>query len=61
MLSFQRFWSFSLFNAVNAVIVGEQKDKPREITHTLLSYSENLSQHVASALEKRMVQSWRHG
>jgi sensor c-di-GMP phosphodiesterase-like protein len=37
--------------AVNAVIIGQQKSKQIEISHTLLHYSEALSQNVADALK----------
>lgn len=37
--------------AVNAVIVSQQRDKQREVAHTLLHYSEGLSESVALALE----------
>ncbi|MBO2911802.1 EAL domain-containing protein [Enterobacter sichuanensis] len=42
--------------AVNAVIVGQQKSKQREISHTLLRYSEDLSQSVALALKSITTQ-----
>jgi len=42
--------------AVNAVIVGQQKSKQREITHTLLRYSEDLSQSVAMVLKSITTQ-----
>ncbi|MFH2243643.1 EAL domain-containing protein [Enterobacter sichuanensis] len=42
--------------AVNAVIVGQQKSKQREISHTLLRYSEDLSQRVALALKSITTQ-----
>lgn len=45
----------SLF-AVNAVITGQQKNKQREISHTLLHYSEDLSQSVALALKSITTQ-----
>jgi len=42
--------------AVNAVIVGQQKSNQREISHTLLRYSEDLSQSVALALKSITTQ-----
>ncbi len=38
--------------AVNAIIVEQQKNRQREISHTLLSYSEELTQNIASTLKK---------
>ena len=37
--------------AVNAIIVEQQKDRQREISHTLLRYSEDLTQNIASTLK----------
>lgn len=37
--------------AVNAVIVAQQKSKQLEVSHSLLQYSEGLSQSVAQALK----------
>ncbi|MCQ4445285.1 cyclic diguanylate phosphodiesterase [Enterobacter cloacae] len=42
--------------AVNAVIVNQQKSKQLEISHTLLQYSEDLSQSVAQALKSITTQ-----
>lgn len=42
--------------AVNAVIVSQQKSKQLEISHTLLQYSEDLSQNVALALKSITTQ-----
>ncbi|MFL7886670.1 CSS-motif domain-containing protein, partial [Enterobacter pseudoroggenkampii] len=42
--------------AVNAVIVGQQKSKQREISLTLLHYSEDLSQSIALALKSITTQ-----
>ena len=42
--------------AVNAVIVSQQKSKQLEISHTLLEYSEDLSQSVALALKSITTQ-----
>lgn len=36
--------------AVNAIIAEQQKNRQREISHTLLSYSEELTQNIASTL-----------
>ena len=41
--------------AVNAIIVEQQKNR-REISHTLLSYSEELTQNIASTLKNTTVQ-----
>ena len=37
--------------AVNVVIIGQQKSKQREISRTLLHYSEDVSQSVALGLK----------
>lgn len=37
--------------AVNAIIAEQQKNRQREISHTLLSYSEELTQNIASTLK----------
>ncbi|HGE6929414.1 TPA: EAL domain-containing protein [Enterobacter cloacae] len=42
--------------AVNAVIVSQQRDKQREVAHTLLHYSEGLSESVALALKNVTAQ-----
>ena len=42
--------------AVNAIIVEQQKNRQREISHTLLSYSEELTQNIASTLKNTTVQ-----
>ena len=41
--------------AVNAIIVEQQKNRQREISHTLLSYSEELTQNIASTLKNTTV------
>ena len=45
------FLVFLSLYTVNAVIVGQQKSKQLEISHTLLQYSEGLSQSVAQTLK----------
>lgn len=42
--------------AVNAVIIGQQKSKQREISRTLLHYSEDVSQSVALGLKSITTQ-----
>lgn len=42
--------------AVNAIIAEQQKNRQREISHTLLSYSEELTQNIASTLKNTTVQ-----
>lgn len=42
--------------AVNAVIVAQQKSKQLEVSHSLLQYSEGLSQSVAQALKSITTQ-----
>ncbi|WP_336238536.1 EAL domain-containing protein [Enterobacter chuandaensis] len=42
--------------AINAAIVSQQKIKQREISHTLLRYSESLSQNVAQSLKSMTTQ-----
>ena len=42
--------------AVNAIIVEQQKNRQREISHTLLSYSEELTQNIASTLKNTSAQ-----
>lgn len=42
--------------AVNAVIIGQQKTKQLEISHTLLRYSEDLSESVALGLKSITTQ-----
>lgn len=45
------FLVFLSLYTVNAVIMGQQKSKLREISQTLLQYSEGLSQSVAQTLK----------
>lgn len=42
--------------AVNAIIAEQQKNRQREISHTLLSYSEELTQNIASTLKNTSAQ-----
>ena len=42
--------------AVNAVIVAQEKSKQLEVSHSLLQYSEGLSQSVAQALKSITTQ-----
>ncbi|GAB7416289.1 hypothetical protein TUM16655_29420 [Enterobacter cloacae] len=42
--------------AVNVVIIGQQKSKQREISRTLLHYSEDVSQSVALGLKSITTQ-----
>ena len=42
--------------AVNAIIAEQQKNRQREISHTLLSYSEELTQNIASTLKNTSTQ-----